>query len=130
MDKCDFGCVFCVRVCVLTFVLLLCPVEDTKVDEFVKEVHALKNLHHPKLIQLLALCTRGEPVYIVTELMTKGSLKSYLSCKCHYTLFPCSLHSLHLHVYLWMMYYKPHKITWFFLLCICFSLIRQSRLYS
>ncbi|KAK9954452.1 hypothetical protein ABG768_016516 [Culter alburnus] len=53
--------------------------EDTKVDEFVKEVHALKNLHHPKLIQLLALCTRGEPVYIVTELMTKGSLKSYLS---------------------------------------------------
>lgn len=66
-----------------TFVLFLCPVEDTKVDEFVKEVHALKNLHHPKLIQLLALCTRGEPVYIVTELMTKGSLKSYLSCKCH-----------------------------------------------
>nr|XP_055043298.1 tyrosine-protein kinase SRK2-like isoform X2 [Misgurnus anguillicaudatus] len=55
--------------------------EDTKLDEFVKEVHALKNLHHPKLIQLLALCTRGEPVYIITELMTKGSLKSYLSCK-------------------------------------------------
>ncbi|XP_059396727.1 tyrosine-protein kinase SRK3-like [Carassius carassius] len=53
--------------------------EDTKLDEFVKEVHALKNLHHPKLIELLALCTRGEPVYIITELMTKGSLKSYLS---------------------------------------------------
>ncbi|XP_028849491.1 tyrosine-protein kinase Srms [Denticeps clupeoides] len=53
--------------------------EDTKQDEFIKEVHALKNLHHPKLIQLLALCSRGEPVYIVTELMTKGSLKSYLS---------------------------------------------------
>ncbi|KAF5903430.1 tyrosine-protein kinase SRK3-like, partial [Clarias magur] len=53
--------------------------EDTKLDEFVKEVHALKNLHHPKLIQLLALCTRGEPVYIITELMTKGSLKSYLA---------------------------------------------------
>ncbi|CAB1336311.1 unnamed protein product [Coregonus sp. 'balchen'] len=52
--------------------------EDTKQDEFVKEVQALKNLHHPKLIQLLALCSRGEPVYIVTELMTKGSLKSYL----------------------------------------------------
>ncbi|KAJ8016344.1 hypothetical protein DPEC_G00006240 [Dallia pectoralis] len=53
--------------------------EDTKQDEFVKEVQALRNLHHPKLIQLLALCSRGEPVYIVTELMTKGSLKSYLS---------------------------------------------------
>uniref|UniRef100_A0A1A8L551 non-specific protein-tyrosine kinase n=2 Tax=Nothobranchius pienaari TaxID=704102 RepID=A0A1A8L551_9TELE len=53
--------------------------EDTKQDEFVKEVQALKSLHHPKLIQLLAMCSRGEPVYIVTELMTKGSLKSYLS---------------------------------------------------
>lgn len=53
--------------------------EDTKQDDFVKEVHALKNLHHPKLIQLLALCSRGEPVYIVTELMTRGSLKSYLA---------------------------------------------------
>ncbi|XP_040917278.1 tyrosine-protein kinase Srms [Toxotes jaculatrix] len=53
--------------------------EDTKQDEFVKEVQALKSLHHPKLIQLLAMCSRGEPVYIVTELMSKGSLKSYLS---------------------------------------------------
>ncbi|XP_029104077.1 tyrosine-protein kinase Srms [Scleropages formosus] len=52
--------------------------EDTRQDEFVKEVQALKSLHHPKLIQLLALCSRGEPVYIVTELMTKGSLKNYL----------------------------------------------------
>ncbi|KAM4571352.1 tyrosine-protein kinase Srms [Fundulus diaphanus] len=53
--------------------------EDTRQDEFVKEVQALKNLHHPKLIQLLAMCSRGEPVYIVTELMSKGSLKSYLT---------------------------------------------------
>uniref|UniRef100_A0A146YRK3 Tyrosine-protein kinase n=1 Tax=Fundulus heteroclitus TaxID=8078 RepID=A0A146YRK3_FUNHE len=53
--------------------------EDTRQDEFVKEVQALKNLHHPKLIQLLAMCSRGEPVYIVTELMSKGSLKSYLA---------------------------------------------------
>ncbi|XP_056451191.1 tyrosine-protein kinase Srms [Gadus chalcogrammus] len=53
--------------------------EDTKQDEFVKEVQALKSLHHPKLIQLLALCSRGEPVYIVTELMSKGSLKAYLA---------------------------------------------------
>ncbi|XP_061758534.1 tyrosine-protein kinase Srms [Nerophis ophidion] len=53
--------------------------EDTRQDEFVKEVQALKSLHHPKLIQLLAMCSRGEPVYIVTELMSKGSLKSYLA---------------------------------------------------
>ncbi|XP_061591741.1 tyrosine-protein kinase SRK3-like [Cololabis saira] len=53
--------------------------EDTKQDEFVKEVQALKSLHHPKLITLLAMCSRGEPVYIVMELMIKGSLKSYLT---------------------------------------------------
>lgn len=58
------------------------PPEDTKQDEFVKEVQALKSLHHPKLIQLLAMCSRGEPVYIVTELMKKGSLKAYLACEC------------------------------------------------
>lgn len=58
------------------------PPEDTKQDEFVKEVQALKSLHHPKLIQLLAMCSRGEPVYIVTELMSKGSLKSYIACEC------------------------------------------------
>lgn len=63
----------------------VCPAEDTKQDEFVKEVQALKSLHHPKLIQLLAMCSRGEPVYIVTELMTKGSLKFYLSCEHQHT---------------------------------------------
>lgn len=61
------------------------PPEDTKQDEFVKEVQALKSLHHPKLIQLLAMCSRGEPVYIVTELMSKGSLKTYLACECSNT---------------------------------------------
>lgn len=61
------------------------PLEDTKQDEFVKELQALKSLHHPKLIQLLAMCSRGEPVYIVTELMSKGSLKSYLACELTHT---------------------------------------------
>ncbi|MBN3287648.1 SRMS kinase, partial [Polyodon spathula] len=53
--------------------------EDMKQDEFVKEVQALKSLHHPKLIELYAICTRGEPVYIVTELMSKGNLLVYLN---------------------------------------------------
>ena len=70
-------------------IICVCPPrrgsEDTKQDEFVKEVQALKSLHHPKLIQLLAMCSRGEPVYIVTELMSKGSLKSYLACEYTHT---------------------------------------------
>ncbi|MBN3277383.1 SRMS kinase, partial [Polyodon spathula] len=53
--------------------------EDMKHDEFVKEVQDLKSLHHPKLIELYAICTRGQPVYIVTELVSKGNLLVYLN---------------------------------------------------
>ncbi|XP_006012831.1 tyrosine-protein kinase Srms [Latimeria chalumnae] len=52
--------------------------DDMRQDEFVKEVQALTSLRHPKLIQLYAVCSREDPVYIVTELMTKGNLLDYL----------------------------------------------------
>ncbi|XP_078507772.1 tyrosine-protein kinase Srms isoform X2 [Lissotriton helveticus] len=52
---------------------------DMKSDEFLKEITALKTLSHPNLIQLYAVCTVGEPVYIVTELMKNGDLQSYLT---------------------------------------------------
>ncbi|XP_063815291.1 tyrosine-protein kinase Srms [Pseudophryne corroboree] len=47
-------------------------------SDFEKEITALKSLCHRNLIQLLAVCSIGEPVYIVTELMIKGNLNSYL----------------------------------------------------
>ncbi|XP_040293290.1 tyrosine-protein kinase Srms [Bufo bufo] len=52
--------------------------DDLNRSDFEKEIHALKNICHRNLIQLLALCTIGEPVYIVTELMVKGNLNEYL----------------------------------------------------
>ena len=79
--KCIQGCTIKAEVTMVSVSPPIAP-EDTKQDEFVKEVQALKSLHHPRLIQLLAMCSRGEPVYIVTELMSKGSLKSYLACEC------------------------------------------------
>ncbi|KAL8179668.1 UNVERIFIED_CONTAM: hypothetical protein K2H54_070661 [Gekko kuhli] len=48
-------------------------------DDFAKEIQNLKSLKHTRLIKLLAICSVGEPVYIVTELMRKGSLHSYLN---------------------------------------------------
>ncbi|XP_013917457.1 PREDICTED: tyrosine-protein kinase Srms-like [Thamnophis sirtalis] len=48
-------------------------------DDFVKEIRNLKSLKHTRLIKLLAVCSVGEPVYIVTELMRKGNLHSYLN---------------------------------------------------
>ena len=48
------------------------------VDEFLQEAAIMIRLRHPKLIQLYAVCTKEEPIYIVTELMKYGSLLEYL----------------------------------------------------
>ena len=47
-------------------------------SEFLKEAELMKKLRHPKVIQLYALCTKGEPIHIITELMKHGSLIEYL----------------------------------------------------
>ena len=36
------------------------------------------NILLPRLIQLYAVCTQEEPIYIITELMKNGSLLEYL----------------------------------------------------
>ena len=50
-------------------------------SEFLKEAAILKQLRHPKLLQLYAVCTDQEPIYIVTELMSNGALLDYLHDK-------------------------------------------------
>ena len=47
-------------------------------SEFLKEAALMKKLRHPKLIQLYAICTKEEPIYIITELMKHGSLLEYI----------------------------------------------------
>ncbi|CAM9561009.1 unnamed protein product [Lampetra fluviatilis] len=47
-------------------------------DDFLREAQLMKRLRHPKLIQLYAVCTQEEPIYIITELMSNGSLANYL----------------------------------------------------
>ena len=47
-------------------------------SEFLAEAALMKKLRHPKLIQLYAVCTAEEPIYIITELMKHGSLLEYL----------------------------------------------------
>jgi fyn-related kinase len=46
--------------------------------DFLAEASIMKKLKHPNLIQLYAVCTIEEPIYIVTELMQNGSLLDYL----------------------------------------------------
>ena len=47
-------------------------------QEFLQEASLMKKLRHSKLIQLYAVCTKEEPIYIITELMKHGSLLEYL----------------------------------------------------
>ncbi|XP_066262869.1 tyrosine-protein kinase Src42A isoform X1 [Euwallacea similis] len=49
--------------------------------DFLAEAQIMKKLRHPKLIQLYAVCTVEEPIYIITELMKNGSLLDYLQGK-------------------------------------------------
>ena len=46
--------------------------------DFLAEAQIMKKLRHRKLIQLYAVCTQDEPIYIVTELMRHGSLLDFL----------------------------------------------------
>lgn len=46
--------------------------------EFLIEAELMKNMRHPNLVQLLGVCTREAPIYIITEFMTKGNLQDYL----------------------------------------------------
>jgi len=47
-------------------------------EEFLKEAAIMKQLHHPKLVALYAVCSQEEPLLIITELMNGGSLLKYL----------------------------------------------------
>ncbi|XP_062858617.1 tyrosine-protein kinase SRK2 [Trichomycterus rosablanca] len=51
---------------------------SVNLQNFLQEAQFMKKLHHPKLIQLYAVCTIGEPIYIITELMRNGNLLEYL----------------------------------------------------
>ena len=52
-------------------------------EKFLQEASIIKNFRHPKLIQLYAVCTKEEPIYMVTELMKCESLLKYLMGEGH-----------------------------------------------
>ena len=47
-------------------------------DSFVAEAKILHRLRHRHLVLLLGVCTVGEPIYIIMELLPHGSLTEYL----------------------------------------------------
>ncbi|XP_074594225.1 tyrosine-protein kinase Abl isoform X2 [Brevipalpus obovatus] len=53
--------------------------EDTMAKEdFLGEAAIMKEMKHPNLVQLLGVCTREPPFYIITEFMAHGNLLDFL----------------------------------------------------
>ncbi|XP_071807263.1 tyrosine-protein kinase Yes-like [Asterias amurensis] len=47
-------------------------------EAFLAEANIMKEMRHPKLVNLYGICSEKEPIYIVTELMSNGALLTYL----------------------------------------------------
>jgi len=47
-------------------------------EAFLEEAKIMHRLRHRKLVLLMGVCTNEEPIYIITELMSNGSLLEYL----------------------------------------------------
>ncbi|KAG7313135.1 hypothetical protein JYU34_000224 [Plutella xylostella] len=53
--------------------------DDTMaLKDFLEEAGIMKEMRHPNLVQLLGVCTREPPFYIITEFMSRGNLLEYL----------------------------------------------------
>ncbi|VDN04108.1 unnamed protein product [Thelazia callipaeda] len=52
--------------------------EAMALHDFLAEAAIMKDLHHPNLVQLMGVCTREPPFYIITEYMNRGNLLDYL----------------------------------------------------
>ncbi|XP_077109061.1 protein-tyrosine kinase 6 [Ranitomeya variabilis] len=50
----------------------------TTQETFIRETSFLKTLRHRNLLSLYAVCSVGDPFYIITELLTKGDLLNFL----------------------------------------------------
>lgn len=54
--------------------------EDTMaLKDFLEEAAIMKEMKHPNLVQLMGVCTREPPFYIITEFMSKGRIYVKLS---------------------------------------------------
>eukprot|EP00794_Sanderia_malayensis_P007312 gene7313-8130_t len=47
-------------------------------DDFIEEAKAMSKFYHKNLVKLYGVCSKFRPIYIVTELMSNGSLLVYL----------------------------------------------------
>ncbi|XP_007444794.2 protein-tyrosine kinase 6, partial [Python bivittatus] len=59
-------------------VKVLSKADLTCQDTLKNEIEALKLLKHKNILFLYAICSLGDPIYIITEIMSKGNLLAFL----------------------------------------------------
>ncbi|XP_052278638.1 tyrosine-protein kinase SRK3-like isoform X3 [Dreissena polymorpha] len=47
-------------------------------EAFLEEAELMYNLRHKKLLLVMAVCAKSKPIWVITELMAKGTLLDYL----------------------------------------------------
>ena len=56
----------------------VCKPDAIAANKFHDEISFMKKLKHPNILQLYAVCTKKDPIYIITDLMKHGNLLEYL----------------------------------------------------
>ena len=64
-----------------------CKPEIIAIQDFLAKAQVMKTLQHEKLIQIHAVCTKGKPVYALTELKN-GNLSDFLKSDGHCLIVP------------------------------------------
>lgn len=48
------------------------------IEEFMREAQVMKKMNHPNLVQLVGVCSKELPMYIITEYCAHGDLLTFL----------------------------------------------------
>ncbi|KAL4717805.1 hypothetical protein ACJJTC_000954 [Scirpophaga incertulas] len=64
--------------CSITVAVKTLKDDTMALKDFLEEAAIMKEMRHRNLVQLLGVCTREPPFYIITEFMSRGNLLDYL----------------------------------------------------
>eukprot|EP00048_Salpingoeca_helianthica_P000662 m.43185 g.43185 ORF g.43185 m.43185 type:complete len:681 (-) comp10742_c0_seq2:331-2373(-) len=67
-------------------------------DEFISEALTMKDMTHPHLVQMLGVCTKDGPLWIVVELMSNGCLLDFMREHTELKKEPAIVHAMTVHI--------------------------------
>ncbi|XP_067941219.1 tyrosine-protein kinase ABL1-like isoform X3 [Watersipora subatra] len=85
--------------------------EHMNIADFLAEAGVMKRMKHPNLVQLLGVCTRQAPLYIITEYMSHGNLLDHLRKTKHEDMGPSVLMYIASQIAAGMQYLESHSFV-------------------